>query len=111
MKTLDSIKTEKNDLILFIKNETDEKKKKKLKVKLSFYNECEMYLESNPREEYLKKVFDTNSNTISMIMSRYKTLFSGVSVSSKHRAEYKKESGVSKLESENKKISFLLFGE
>lgn len=55
MKTVDEIKKETLDLILFSDTIKDVKAKKKIANRVEFLNTCKLYMEHNPTKEFLKK--------------------------------------------------------
>ena len=77
MKTIKEIKLEIAGLLEILPN-ANKNEAKKIKSRLKILKDCVMYLETNPRDEFIKENYDNLKKRIEIIDSRFNEWFKAI---------------------------------
>lgn len=110
MRTIIDVESEINSEIKSITKDSQKSEVSAVKKKVAFLRMCKMYLETNPREEFVIAQRDDVKKKIDLIPDRYKQWTEGKSLS-KYKDPFKSyctEMGMSDLKSKLKTLNYLL---
>ena len=110
MKTVKEIDQEINDLIKEVKRDSTKNEVEAIKRKVAFLRQCKLYMESEPREDFIKSEKQKIEKRIELIPSHYKDWQVGRNLT-KYADPYKSylnEMGLTNLNASLKTLNYLL---
>ncbi len=110
MKTVTEINQEINDIVRSINKNSSDKEVKNAKARVSFLRFCLKYVETNPREEFVKSQLDDVRRRIKLLPTHFAGWQTG-RVLTKYKdpyASYCSEMGLSDMKAQVKTLEYLL---